>query len=84
MSKCRGCGAEINWIRMRGGRLMPVNPEPVYIVDNAGPVIVVTDDGCIANGIPCQSGRVPPGKRAGHVSHFSTCPQAGQFRRRRK
>lgn len=31
MSKCRGCGAEIEWLRMKSGKVMPVDPEPVFV-----------------------------------------------------
>lgn len=83
MAKCKGCGEEIKFIRMSSGRVIPVNPSPVYIVEGSGREIVVTQDGTIANGILSPDGRVPPGKRAGWVSHFATCPMAGKFRRRR-
>ena len=84
MSKCRGCGAEINWIRTRSGKLIPVDPQPVFFADGAGKEIVVTADGMISNGILCRGGNVPPGKRTGWKSHFATCPMADQFRRRGK
>jgi hypothetical protein len=82
MSKCRGCGAEISWVRTRGGKMIPVNPRPVYIVDGTGRDIVVTQDGSVANGIISPDGKVPPGKRAGWITHFATCPLAREFRRR--
>lgn len=81
MSRCRGCGAEISWIRMKSGKMIPVDPSPTFIVDGTGTDVVVTSDGIIANGIPCP-GEPPAGKRLGWVSHFATCPMAGRFRRR--
>jgi len=32
VSRCRSCGAQIIWVKMRGGKSMPVNPERVRIV----------------------------------------------------
>lgn len=82
MGKCRGCGAEINWVRMRSGRVIPVDPEPVFVVEGSGKDVIVTEDGGIANGVQCPGGAVPPGKRRGWRSHFASCPMADQFRRR--
>ena len=32
MARCKGCGAEIDWIRTRTGKNMPVDPEPVFVI----------------------------------------------------
>ena len=45
MSLCRGCGASIEWIRTTAGRSMPVDPEPVFIVEeDGGRERFITDD----------------------------------------
>ena len=83
---CRGCGAEVRWIRMTGSRRkMPVDAEPVWILPEAGGDTFVREDGTIifgrrigdawdddpdANVIEC------------YESHFATCPVGGQFRNR--
>lgn len=36
MSRCRSCGAEIIWIKMASGKLMPVDPNPVTYWATAG------------------------------------------------
>ena len=38
MSKCKGCGAEIKWIRTENNKNMPLDLEliTIYIVDVAG------------------------------------------------
>lgn len=82
MSKCRGCGADIRWIKTKAGKLIPVNPDPTYLVDGNGTDIIVTEDGLIANGTICPV-PVSPGHRVGWVSHFATCPMAAGFRRRK-
>ena len=32
MSKCKGCGADIKWIKMKSGKNMPVDEKPVKVV----------------------------------------------------
>lgn len=36
MSVCRTCGAEIDWMRTEDGRYMPVDPEPVFVIEGEG------------------------------------------------
>lgn len=45
MSICRGCGASIDWITTTKGKSMPVDPEPVFIIEGAGKDRFVTDEG---------------------------------------
>ena len=49
MSLCRGCGSQIEWIKTTAGRNMPVDPEPVFVIEGDGRDRFVTDDGA---GIP--------------------------------
>ena len=85
-NRCRGCGAEVEWIRARGTRRkMPVDAEPVWVLLESGGDTFVRKDGSIvigrkigdawdddpdANVIEC------------YESHFATCPVGGQFRKR--
>jgi hypothetical protein len=52
------CGAEIEFVKMKSGKMNPVNVKPMYTI--------VTNDGNIAQG---------------RISHFATCPMAGEFRK---
>ena len=36
MSRCKFCGAEIDWIRTPQGNFVPVEPEPVFTVEREG------------------------------------------------
>ena len=36
MSACRDCGAEIDWVRTEEGRYIPVDPEPVFVIEGEG------------------------------------------------
>ena len=80
-AKCRGCGAEIAFIKTVKGKTMPVDPESVYFIPAGGPNTYVMMDGSI------QRGREPRQEdaeavRIGYRSHFATCPQADRFRHR--
>ena len=76
MSKCRSCGAEIIWIKMRSGKAMPCDATPVnYTPDPDGELLVVDKNGNTVRG-------TRGGDESGYVSHFATCPQAGMFRRK--
>ena len=78
MAKCKGCGADITWIKTRLGKSMPVDEKPVPYFRGTGDKIV-TEDGdvisCDLNGTELIG--------FGYVSHFVTCPQADRFRRKK-
>ena len=82
MAKCKGCGAEIRFIKLKSGKAIPVNPAPVFIEDKNGSEIIVTTDGRISNGrqeiVTSQNQFLT----RGYISHFATCPFADQLRRR--
>jgi hypothetical protein len=76
---CKGCGAEIVWIRTSGGKYMPCDPEPVVYWEKSGaPGKIITPNGEV---ISCVfEGDMNKATGIGCVSHFSTCPEAGKFR----
>lgn len=83
MSRCRGCGAEIDWIRTRAGKMMPVDEEPVMVIEGEGRDLFVTDEGDTITGrkaAPQEENRELP---VAFVPHWAMCPAAGDFRRRR-
>ena len=77
MARCKGCGAEIIWIKTKRGKSMPVDEKPVPYYKGTKDKIV-TEDGdvisCDLNGTEFLG--------FGYVSHFVTCPKADRFRRR--
>ena len=81
MAKCKGCGAEIDWILTRDGKNMPVDPEPVFVAVGDGRDVFVTDYGEVIRGreVPYNTGDA----EAAFISHWATCPVAGSFRRGR-
>ncbi len=81
-SRCRACNAPMVWGVTESGAKMPVDPEPV----EGGNVIVLSDAGLAGPlvkvlGEPTLlDGLAEPTVR--YVSHFATCPNAEEFRRR--
>lgn len=80
MSRCKSCGAEIVWIRMKTGKAMPCDkPQVMFRGKRNGRERVVTDDGEV---IACEivdSAGAATG--IGRVPHWATCPGASQHRR---
>lgn len=80
MSTCKSCGAEIVWIRMKSGKMMPCDALGVaYDPDDNGTLTLITPDGEIVKGNPSQDFKHC---KWGYCSHFATCPNADQHRRR--
>lgn len=83
MAKCKGCGAPIVWIKTPGGKSTPCDPDLIPYWERAGAKgKVVTPNGEV---ISCEfDGDLQKATGLGFVSHWSTCPQADSFRRKRK
>ena len=47
MSTCKACGTLIDWVQTTAGKWMPLDPEPVYVVEGEGTDRFVTDEGQI-------------------------------------
>lgn len=87
--KCRGCGAEISWIRMYGsGKSMPVDAEQVSVMYGYGSEKFNRSDGVMITGIRITGDdfdykAYPEGHvMEAYTSHFATCPAAGKFRKK--
>lgn len=84
MSKCKSCGAEIIWIKMKSGKAAPCNPQKItyrniLTAPGNGGITLVTPDGRIARGEYDPTSDV-----FGYESHFATCPAAAAYRKRGK
>lgn len=79
MNKCKGCGADIIWIKTRAGKAMPCDATPVtYWQNEKGKQTIITPDGatlrCDLTGDPKEAAG------SGYVPHWATCPAAKQFK----
>lgn len=88
-TRCRGCGAEIAFIKTEKGKSMPVDPEAVYFIPDCGCSVFVMADGSTRRGRVADEEEkategVPGGPEIGYRSHFSSCPAADQFHRKNK
>lgn len=86
-STCRGCGAEVIWIRTAAGFRMPVDAEPVWIKIEPGGNTFIREDGSFVFGrrIGDAYEEEDPDTELieAHESHFATCPVGGQFKNRK-
>lgn len=84
MSRCRSCNAEIKWIKMESGKSMPVDASGISYSETFHPgakgnnvLTLVTERGTIVRTV-----FDPAGDKIGYMSHFATCPNANQHRKR--
>ncbi len=79
---CAGCRQQIMWIRTRAGKNMPVNPQMLsYRADPSGVEKIVTQYGDVVTGVTGVDPEQADG--IGYISHFATCPQSRNYRRKR-
>lgn len=78
IATCRSCQAPIIWATSKGGKAMPVDAEPV----DDGNVVLDERPGEYVG--PVASVLTGPSLLGGPLrkAHFTTCPQAAQWRRR--
>lgn len=78
MSECRSCDQKIEWVKLKSGKNHPVDLDYIAhdeardgdrLVTDGGNIIVVD----LSNSFPNIKGR---------ISHFATCPQADDWRRK--
>ena len=85
-SRCSGCGAEVIWIKTKANRRkMPVDAEPVWVLQQAGGDTCLLKDGGVFFGRKIgDAWDDDPDANVVQVyeSHFATCPVGGQFRNR--
>ena len=80
---CRGCGAQIIWIKTASGKSMPCDPKIVDYWEKEKAIgKVVTPSGEV---LSCDfEGEQDKVTGIGYISHFATCSKAAIFRKRIK
>lgn len=76
MSACRSCGAEIQWAQTEAGKKMPLDAHEVA----GGNVVVITRVAGDYGMTPVV--RYVKNGEGNRVSHFATCENAAEHRRR--
>lgn len=69
IAKCKGCGADIGWVKMRTGGVMPIDPEPLKVV-------VVRKE--------LHSDEAPGSLITAYNTHWASCPKADTFKKEKK
>lgn len=84
LSICKGCGKEIKWIRTIGGKKMPVDPEAVFVTVREGSERFVTEEGAVISGRSARLDEIGGRTPLAYVPHWKTCPNAADFRQKRR
>ena len=92
MARCRGCKAEINWMKTEAGRNIPLNPGKIFIrlalPDEKRTTIIIRDGGA-RNGKEITEGEAKALRERGGdvwegaIAHWVTCPESDSFRKGR-
>lgn len=70
-SNCSSCGAEVIWVELKSGKRHPLDAE---IIVSDGTKLLYVDD--------LRGFKKLPAGRKGYVSHFATCPDAKDWRKK--
>ena len=83
MSACSSCGAPITWAKSARGKAMPmqVDPNGEWSIDDHGVAWKVGTLPLALDALAETMG-VTPKKIERYTSHFATCPDAGEHRRK--
>lgn len=76
MSYCKFCGQEIDWITSAEGKHVPVDPDPVFVIEDDGPDTFLDDMGAIITGRQAGPEEERQDLPVAFVPHRRTCPQA--------
>lgn len=79
MSKCRKCGAEIEFRRMKSGKYMPVDPDRKPYREGGNEIFITESGETVRGGEPFGT---EPADGYGYTPHWATCPNADEFRRK--
>lgn len=80
LTRCRGCGRPLVFVKTYNGKSLPCDPERVpFVPDLNGQYLFVTDEGDVLRGTMPRP--EDSDVHFGRFSHFATCPEAEKFRR---
>lgn len=78
VSVCRSCGAEIDWVQTEEGRYIPVDPEPVFVIEGEGKEHFYTEGMDVITGRQARPEEVQTREQKintpiGFIPHWRTC-----------
>ncbi len=76
--RCGSCGASVRWLVTHLGRAMPVDADPVH----TGNIVIESDDTTAGVHVRPHDPLLDDPGITRWVSHFATCPNAEQHRRK--
>jgi hypothetical protein len=80
MPSCRSCGKRITWLKTAGGKAIPVDEDPT---ENGNIVIDVERCQLVARVFKdAEAAKAAGAEEPRYISHFVTCPDAPEWRRR--
>ena len=83
MARCKYCGAEIDWITSLEGKRVPVDPDPVFVIEGGGRREFLDDMGATLIGRQAAPWEARSDMDMAFVPHRRTCPALrGPVRRR--
>lgn len=83
VSICKACGTVIDWVQIPEGKWIPLDPEPVFVIEGDGMDRFVTDEGRVITGRLACPGESRFDMLVAFVPHWKTCMRTGCLRRRR-
>lgn len=73
MNCCKFCGQEIDWIAIAAARPVPVDPDPVFVIEGDGLEEFVDDMGAAITGRQARRSEERPDLPVAFVPHRRTC-----------
>lgn len=73
MARCKFCGQEIDWITSLEGKRVPVDPDPVFVIEGDGPEAFLDDMGATITGRPAGPEEESQDLPVAFVLHRRTC-----------
>lgn len=80
MSTCKACGALIDWVQTTERKWIPLDPEPVFVIENGGTDRFVTDEGQVITGRLARLEERRLDTPVAFVPHWRTCRNRAQAR----
>ena len=80
MSICKFCGKEIDWIQAENGRYIPIDVDPVFVIEGEGTEQFIEDTGAAMIGRPARPEEEHRDLPVAFVPHVRTCGNNLDFR----